>query len=253
MYKIRPKTLFIGKSTEYFPSCHSTNDVATEIIQQKNALEGTIVVTDNQYAGRGQRGNSWEALPGQNVTFSIILRPVFLSPALQFQLNIAISLGIHDFLQSQKLENNTVKWPNDIYVKDRKMGGVLIESMLTGSKMGWSVIGIGLNINQLDFENPHAISMRMATAGREYAIPLLIEGLCEAIEKRYLQLKSGKSSEQKQAYINNLFRFEEWQEYRSNGMTFAGQISGISETGKLIMQTAKGTETFDFKEISYIL
>ena len=100
MNKIQPKTLFIGKNTIYLPSCHSTNDIAAEMIQSGSVFDGTTVITSNQTAGRGQRGNAWEALAGQNITISIILKPNFLSANEQFKLNIAVSLGIREFIES---------------------------------------------------------------------------------------------------------------------------------------------------------
>ena len=99
MYKIYPKTLFLGQITQYLPSCQSTNDEASALIAHRDPAEGLVVITDNQTAGRGQRGNQWEAKAGQNLTISIILKPSFLAATEQFWLNIAISLGIYDALQ----------------------------------------------------------------------------------------------------------------------------------------------------------
>ena len=98
MHNFQPKTLFLGKNSIYLPSCHSTNDFASEIIQTKQVFDGTIVITSYQTAGRGQRGNTWEALPNQNITVSMILKPDFLSITQQFRLNMAVSLGIYEFL-----------------------------------------------------------------------------------------------------------------------------------------------------------
>ncbi len=253
MYNIYPKTLFVGKNVRYFSSCQSTNDLAAEIIQQKQAFEGAFVITDNQLAGRGQRGNNWEAHPGMNITLSVLLKPTFLLASKQFDLNIAISLAIHDLMNAKQPENLTIKWPNDIYVSNKKMGGVLIENMLVGNYIGWSIIGIGLNINQLSFENPNATSLRIETNGKEQDIEQLIEKLAEFIEKRFLQLKAGKTTEQKKAYLENLFRFEEWHNFHAGGETFAGQIIDVSSTGKLIVKTGKTVTDFDLKDIIFIL
>lgn len=253
MYKIQPQTLFVGKITEYLPSCHSTNGIATEIIQRGNAIEGTVIVTDNQFAGRGQRGNDWEALPGLNITLSIILKPSFVQPAHQFRLNVAVSLGIHDFLIKQQLSTHFIKWPNDVYVGTKKMGGVLIESTLVGNQMGCSIVGIGLNINQLGFINPNATSLRIAKSSKEYDLPSLIEQLCETIEKRYLQLRNGNENEQKEEYLANLFRIEEWHIFRVNEQEIEGQIIDVDETGKLVLQTRQAIKTFGFKEIAYVI
>ena len=253
MYKIRPKTLFAGKNIQYFSSCHSTNDLAAEIIQRKEAFEGAFIITDNQLAGRGQRGNNWEAHPGMNITLSTLLKPSFLLANKQFDLNIAISLAIHDLFDSKRVKSLTIKWPNDVYVGDKKMGGILIENMLVGNHIGWSIIGIGLNINQLEFENHTATSLRMELSNKEQDIQQLIEQLAEFIEKRFLELKAGKTETQKKTYVENLFRFEEWHNYQAEGKAFAGQIIDVSPTGKLIVKTPKTIKVFDFKEISYLI
>ena len=151
MYKIYPKTLFVGQIIQYLPSCQSTNDEASALIAQADPVEGTIVVTDHQMAGRGQRGNQWEAQAGQNLTCSLVLKPTFLSANEQFWLNIAISLGIYDGLQPLLGEALRIKWPNDIYVGDQKAGGILVENILQGYSMAWSVVGLGINVNQSDF------------------------------------------------------------------------------------------------------
>eukprot|EP01137_Pigoraptor_chileana_P015025 Opistho-2@5140 len=107
-----------------------------------------VIITDNQTAGRGQRGNVWEASIGENLTFSLILKPNFLKASEQFQLNVAVSLGVLDCLSEYIDEDLKVKWSNDIYFQNQKMGGILIENTLQGYQIGYSVIGIGLNINQ---------------------------------------------------------------------------------------------------------
>lgn len=253
MYKIHPKTLFVGKKVQYFSSCYSTNDLATEIIQRKEAFEGMLLVTDNQLAGRGQRGNTWEAHPGMNITLSIILKPAFLPANQQFDLNVAVSLAIFDLLSAQSTPALAIKWPNDLYVGNLKMGGVLIENILAGNHIGWSIIGIGLNINQIQFENDKATSLRIAKQGREYDIPALVQELCERIEQRYLELRGGRTAVQKGDYLENLYRYEEWHPFTENGATFPGRIIGVSNTGKLILETQQQVKEFDFKEVGYVI
>jgi BirA family biotin operon repressor/biotin-[acetyl-CoA-carboxylase] ligase len=219
-----------------------------------HVFDGTIVITADQTAGRGQRGNTWEALPGQNITCSIILKPEFLNATEQFKLNIAISLGIYDFLSKYLPENLKIKWPNDIYIGDRKIGGVLIENTLSGNRIAYSIIGIGLNINQLSFEDAHsrAISLRLATQNiDEFDIRNLIEELCVSIEKYYFQLKNGLHSEQKKAYLEILYRYQEKHFFRKNEEKFLGKIVGVAPTGHLMIEANDKVEYFDFKEVSF--
>ena len=236
------------------PSCHSTNDIAAEIIQNKEVFEGTIVITSDQTAGRGQRGNAWETMPGQNITASFILKPDFLIATEQFKLNIAISLGIYEFLSQYMPKNLNIKWPNDIYFGDLKMGGVLIENSLSGSRIAYSIIGIGLNINQLNFteSNNRAISLRLATQSLdEFDIENLLGELCSSLEKYYLQLKNGHYLKQKETYLKILYRFQETHFFRKNGERFLAKIIDIASSGHLMLEINGEVEHFDFKEISF--
>ncbi|PLK45042.1 biotin--[acetyl-CoA-carboxylase] ligase [Emticicia sp. TH156] len=251
MNNFQPKTLFIGKNTIYLPSCHSTNDVAAEKIQNEKIFDGTLVITSDQTAGRGQRGNTWETMPGQNITMSVILKPDFLSAADQFNLNIAVSLGVHLFLSKYIQAGLTVKWPNDVYVCNRKMGGILIENSLAGSRLSHSIVGIGLNINQLSFSNSKVISLRLATKQDEFDLEALVGELCVCLEKYYLQLRNGHIAEQKKEYLQHLFRFEETHYYTSNGERFAGKIIDVAPNGALMIEVNGEVKYFDFKEVAF--
>ena len=255
MYNIQPNTLFTGKLIKYLSTCHSTNDIAVQMIQSENMVfEGTVIITDNQTAGRGQRGNSWEANTGENLTFSLILKPYFLKASDQFQLNVAVSMGVLDFLSEFIDENLKVKWSNDIYFRDKKMGGILIENSLKGYHIGQSIIGIGLNINQIEFSNERATSLRKITQNPlKYDLSNLLSKLLENIEKNYLKIKNNVYESLKNRYLSNLFRFEEYHYFRRNGQQFLGKIIGIDETGKLGIETDGNVIYFDFKDVEFVL
>ena len=255
MYNIQPNTLFTGKIIKYLPSCHSTNDIAVQMIQSENIVfEGTVIITDNQTAGRGQRGNSWEAISGENLTFSLILKPNFLKANDQFQLNMAISMGVFDFLSEFIDENLKVKWSNDIYCGDKKMGGILIENSLQGYQIGHSIIGIGLNINQTKFSNERATSLQNITQSPlKYDLSELLKKLLENIEINYLKIKNNDCESLKIKYLTNLFRFEEYHYFRRNGKQFLGKIIGIDQTGKLGIETDGNVIYFDFKEVEFMI
>ena len=255
MYNIQPNTLFTGKLIKYLPSCHSTNDIAVQMIQSENMVfEGTVIITDNQTAGRGQRGNTWEASTGENLTFSLILKPNFLKASDQFQLNVAISMGVFDFLNEFVDENLKVKWSNDIYFGDKKMGGILIENSLQGYQIGHSIIGIGLNINQTEFANARATSLKKITQNPlKYDLSELLKRLLENIEINYLKIKNNNYESLKIRYLENLYRFKEYHYFRKNGQPFLGQIIGIDETGKLGIETEENVIYFDFKEVEFVI
>src|SRR5690554_4031443 len=159
MHKILANTMFLGKDILYLPVCHSTNDVAKDKLKEKEAAEGSIIITDQQTNGRGQRGNQWHSEPGMNLTFSLILSPKFLDPSELFGLNMAVALGIREAL-AQYISGVMVKWPNDIVHKEKgKLGGILIENSLKGQKIESSIVGVGLNINQVEFPLSQATSL----------------------------------------------------------------------------------------------
>lgn len=252
MYKIHPKTLFIGQKSNYLPSCQSTNDEASALIVQDEVSEGTIVITDQQTAGRGQRGNTWEAKPAQNLTFSLILKPTFLTATEQFWLNMAVSLGIYDALQPLLGDRLRIKWPNDIYVVDQKLGGILIENTLHGPHIAWSIVGIGLNANQTEFSYSTATSLQQeAPLPNGYNLSGLLSSLCEALEKRYLQLRSGRREALKMSYLQTLYRYQEEHYFSSEGRSFRGAIIGVDPTGRLAIADGEHIRYFAFKEVAF--
>lgn len=255
MYKIQPNTLFTGKTIKYLPVCHSTNDIAAEIIQSEtNVFEGMVIITDNQTAGRGQRGNVWEASVGENLTFSLILKPSFLKASEQFKLNVAVSLGVLDCLSEYIDEDLKVKWSNDIYFQNHKMGGILIENTLQGYQIGHSVIGIGLNINQTHFPVINATSLKNVTKNPlKYDLSEILSKLLESLEKNYLTIKNGDYEMLKSRYLSNLFRMNENHHFRKNGQLFLGKITGINESGQLGIETDGLVEYFGFKEVEFVI
>nr|MBX2840321.1 biotin--[acetyl-CoA-carboxylase] ligase [Flammeovirgaceae bacterium] len=219
------------------------------------AIEGLTILTSNQTAGRGQRGNSWEAKPDENLTLSIVLTPNFLYAKEQFQLNLAVSLGIIDFFSGFLGSELKIKWPNDIFHKNSKIGGILIENVLKKNLIEYSIIGIGLNINQEKFDISNASSLKQIN-NKEYDLTTCVELLLEKLEKRYLQLRSGGPEKMKQEYLNILFKYQEdhtFYDLRNSGkVKFTGQILGINPFGKLAIVTQKGEVMyFDFKEVSF--
>jgi len=241
----------MGKTVFFLPSCHSTNDVALSYFQQEKLFEGDLVITANQVAGKGQRGNSWESEPEKNLTFSLLLKPTFLVAFEQFNLNICISLSINNCLKkfSPYFE---VKWPNDIYHGEKKLCGILIQNNLIKNTISSSVVGIGLNVNQKVFESPKATSLRNIT-GTEIDIDKLFEDLIIEIEKNYMKLKRGKLDVLKTEYLANLYWFSEEHLFKSeNGTVFTGRITGITSGGKLLIDTNSGCEQFDMKQVEFL-
>ncbi|HTB31251.1 MAG TPA: biotin--[acetyl-CoA-carboxylase] ligase, partial [Bacteroidia bacterium] len=168
---MRLHTLFIGHPIQILERTDSTNTFAGNLIRENPPAEGYIVRAMEQLSGRGQRGTKWASEPGANLTFSIILCPHFLPLTEQFQLTKAIALGIAGFVSHLlgDYANVKIKWPNDIYVKNCKIAGILIENILEQSTMKYSVVGVGLNVNQVVFDPsiPNPISLKSLT-GKDF-------------------------------------------------------------------------------------
>lgn len=235
----------------YLPTCHSTNDIARQIIDKNKAREGTIVITDQQLAGKGQRGNSWEAEPGENLTFSLIYCPDFLSPEENFRLTIITSLALVETLGKFGIKVK-IKWPNDIYAGNKKVAGILIENVIEFRKINFSIIGIGLNVNQQHFNVSDAISMKNIT-NKDYILQDVLEEFCINHERLYMQLKSGRHYTLKSIYLNHLLGMNEELNFLIDGEKVIGIIRGVDDMGRLKVEIAGTSKHFSLKEIKFLL
>lgn len=251
-------TLFIGQNKVFLPETDSTNSYAISLLKNVNCIEGTVVLTNNQTKGRGQRGNSWKADPSMNITLSLILKPGFLSSKKAFFLSKITALALYDVLTDILNESQfdiKIKWPNDILVNGKKIAGVLIENSVIDESLGWSVVGIGLNVNQTLFGAlaETATSFTLLT-GKTESIETISEKLYSYFEKWYLKLKQDKFNEINAAYLNHLFGINRLQNFKQNSINFKGTIKDVNEQGLLIVQLENGIEkSFEIKEISLVI
>jgi BirA family transcriptional regulator, biotin operon repressor / biotin---[acetyl-CoA-carboxylase] ligase len=259
LYKTAPNTLFIGKKVSHLPICHSTNDWAMAEVSSALALEGQVYIADQQTAGRGQRGNQWEAAPGQNLTFSVVLHPTFLDLAHQFMLNVATALAVADTVAAALAPVPQgppvrVKWPNDVYAGDQKIAGILIENSLAGPQIRASVVGIGLNVNQTSFEFSQTRPTSLALlGGRHYHLPTALTSLAERLEAYYLQLRGGHLTALLAQYQARLYALGEPRQFTDGrtGERFEGKVSHVLPNGQLAIATAPGLRFFRFKELIF--
>ena len=250
---VTPQTLFTGQQLLWLPTCASTNSEAQALIVQNRASDGCTIITDFQTAGRGQRGNRWEAAPAENLMLSVVWQPTFMTATQQFRLSQAVALGVYDWAAAllgpdPKLK---LKWPNDLYYGDQKLGGILIENTLSGPKIQYSIIGIGLNINQQDFSAATATSIGLLT-GRAYVRETLAARLLECLERRYLQLRAGQVGQLRQAYLQALYRFQEIHLFVVDGQSVSGQIVGVEDDGRLAVAIGGELRRFGLQEIRHV-
>jgi BirA family transcriptional regulator, biotin operon repressor / biotin---[acetyl-CoA-carboxylase] ligase len=245
-------SIFVGRKKIFLETVSSTNSYALELLRKEEVADGTLIRADFQTAGRGQRGNFWESDPGKNLTFSIVFYPEFVPPEEQFYLSKAISLGIADFLKTT-LDGVTIKWPNDIYVQDRKIAGMLIETAITGNRITHCVVGIGLNVNQVVFRSdaPNPTSMKLRAA-RDFSLDWMLDILCTFIENRYLQLQTDFLYRLNSDYLTNLYRYNQDCYFDHDGTVFPAKIVDVEDNGRLVLETPdKALLRFAFKEVFF--
>jgi len=240
----------MGKKLVYVPECHSTNTLAAELSQRESVVEGTTIITSNQYQGRGQRGNQWISEPGKNLTLSLILKPTFLRADQQFRLTQLVSLAICDYAKEKTGSFVKIKWPNDILINGKKVCGILIENSIAGESIQSSVVGIGLNVNQVKFETTRATSL-CVEANHDFDLQTELPSLLQALEVRYLQLRNGKIDLLEADYLTNLYRNGETHTFKTVNGELLGKIIGVDKRGLLVVSTDVGEQHFDLKEISF--
>jgi BirA family biotin operon repressor/biotin-[acetyl-CoA-carboxylase] ligase len=251
LYKIFEDTEFVGKKMVFLPKCHSTNDIAAELLNKGLIGSGTIVITDHQTAGRGQRGNKWEAAPGLNLTFSVVLEPNFLKIEQNFYLNIVASLAITDALMNYD-NNFLVKWPNDIYYGNQKAGGILIENSIQTEKILTTVIGIGMNVNQAHFEESEDAISLFQIFGRTFNLNDLMNRIIHCMDRRWKSLYRKQLSKLKQDYLHRMYGFHKLGLFQTNNGIIRGMIQGIDPIGRLEVDVDGIIYKFNFQEIIFL-
>ena len=245
--------LIVGQNVVHLKSVDSTNNyLKIRLAKSAPLLEGTVIMAEEQFAGRGQAANTWHSNPGENLTASVLLRPEFLRPDSQFKLNMAISLAVYDTVKAIVGFNLKIKWPNDIYFNDKKIGGILIENILQGPKWKHSIVGIGLNVNQVTFPSEIAkVSSIKQITGTSKDLMELLNELCLAMQFRYNQLLAGEDLMSE--YLSRLFRFNEPGAYLIEGLPESGIIRGVGETGCLHVEINGEIRAFNIKDIAFVL
>lgn len=231
----------------------STNSFVRE--HAESLESGTLVWALEQTHGRGQRGNSWEATPGMNVTASLCFRPSGIHARDQFAISEAVALAVSATLRDYGIEAR-VKWPNDIYVADKKIAGILIENSIMGTDIERSIAGIGLNVNQEEFlsDAPNPVSMRQIS-GEEYPLEEVVRSLGARLEE-YLEKIKGDPEALHGEYKNLLWRGAGSFQYREreSGEEFSARIADVELSGHLVLAAADGsTRRYAFKEVEFLL
>lgn len=250
------ETLFIGKNLIFLPEVHSTNSYATDLLKNVNLPEGTVIHAAHQTQGKGQRGAAWNAEASLNLTASVLLKPGFLSIQNQFYLYQIAALACYDAMTELLKESQfdiKIKWPNDILINKKKIAGILIENTILHDQLNWSVIGIGINVNQVLFEQGiHATSLKLLLK-RTLEIETVLNALCRHLEKHYLSLfKSQYVMIQKQ-YLSHLYGLNQVLDFEHRGGVEKLLVKGLGSGGLLLLEDSAGQHReVDVKEIKWL-
>lgn len=236
----------------HYPQIDSTNAEAKRLIDRGDAKHGTIISADYQTDGRGQYGRVWESDQAQNAILSIIIKPIDFLVKEQFLLNMSVSLALIDVLQDFGIEAQ-VKWPNDIYVSDNKVCGILIQNYLQGDIIQYSIIGIGLNVNQLSWPkevpNPTSIAKELSRTVDVYEV---VDVMTKAVMAQYNTIAHDPQILRK-TYQEHLYRRGEMSQFHIGDDRISGEIIGIDESGRLMVAHEKTLKAYQHGEISMIL
>ena len=231
----------------YLEEVGSTNDF---LMQYDGSEEMVVAWTDFQQAGRGQGTNHWESERGKNLTFSILIHPDNVLAQEQYILSMAIATTLRRYLAESMGMEVSIKWPNDIYVGDRKICGILIENRIAGNHIRDCVIGIGLNVNQKEFlsDAPNPVSMVQLT-GKEWDRDSVLHGITDLFAR---QLDTFSRDEIREEYRRNLYRRYGFRTYRDANGTFSAEIITVEDDGHLVLRDSAGIlRTYAFKEVRF--
>lgn len=249
----------------YIKETHSTSTLLRELYSD-NLPHLFTIRTDFQTAGRGQAGNTWESEDGKNLLFSTLMRYPNLLAAQQWRLSMLVAVTLHEVLNLHLPGNDlTIKWPNDIYYGDNKLVGILIENILQGANIAYSIAGVGVNVNQTEWRSnaPNPISMKQIT-GKEWDVNALLEEWITAVHK----WENCPTEEIKRTYMQHLYRQTGWHKYIEREVNivptniahatevegFLAEVVDINEQGLLVLRTSNGeTNSYHFKQIRFVL
>jgi len=234
-------------------SVDSTNNYAMARVREGLARHGMAFVAKEQTAGKGQRGKSWQMQPGQNIAMSLVLKTEKLRADQQFYLSMLVALAANDFLKKYAGKETAIKWPNDLYWRDRKAGGILIETVFKGTGWKWAVVGIGININQTRFHKslPNPVSLQQIT-GREYDVIELAAVLYELVMKRITTMTIIPTEKTAKEYNKRLYKLNETVKLKKGSAVFKTTIKSVSLQGQLHTVDVMERQ-FDFGEVQWII
>lgn len=246
------QNLKIGNPFVELQQVDSTNNYATALVHAGMAQSGTVVLAHEQTKGRGQRSKSWNTKGVGNITMSVIVAPDGLGLEKLFLFSMAVAAGVHRFFNKYVNDETSIKWPNDLYWRDRKAGGILIENIIQNGTWKYSVTGIGININQTDFSDvlTKVVSLKQIT-GKDYDVIALARELCASLEWSFDLLLTDEAAVVNY-YHQHLFKRDEEVRLKQGSRVFTTIVKGVTTLGELITNNGM-EERFGVGEVEWIL
>jgi BirA family biotin operon repressor/biotin-[acetyl-CoA-carboxylase] ligase len=243
----------IGEPFIILSTIDSTNNYAKGLVKEGLAKDGMLIFAEEQTQGRGQKNHVWESQKGENITMTLIINAYGLKLDTQFELSCATALGCRDFFNKYAGDETCIKWPNDLYWRDRKAGGILIENVIKGNTWEKAIIGIGININQVDFGNmsKKPVSLKQIT-GKSFDAKALAKELCLFLNQRFTELKAGYIDAQLKAYNQDLFKLNQVASFKKGEEIFKAIVEGVNAKGQLLIKR-ESTEAINHGEIEWML
>ncbi len=239
----------LGRKIIQIECCDSTNNYVANLLLDGKIEYGTVILSDEQTSGKGQRGASWLSNPGENMLFSLYLNTANLSVKKQFILTQYVSISVSHALEKYGL-SPSIKWPNDILINGKKIAGILIENQLQGSFIVGSIIGIGLNINQTDFKDLNATSLKLENGGF-ISIQDFVFSLINELKSFWKIVESGNFDLLEKYYFSYFWLLNVESIFSDKNGDFYGTIRGVEENGLLKMERNNQIVNYDLKEIKF--
>jgi BirA family biotin operon repressor/biotin-[acetyl-CoA-carboxylase] ligase len=243
----------IGEPFNILPTTDSTNNHAMNEARLGQTSDGAAYFALDQYQGKGQRDKTWNSKPGENIILSVVKDCSGFHLNNQFQLSVAVALACFDFFSAYAGDETRIKWPNDIYWRDRKAGGILIENMVKSDRWGKAIIGMGININQTTFDTIEGkpVSLKQIT-GKSFDPISLAKELCQHLEHRFLVLENKPFDQLLSAYNDQLYKKDELVPFKRNNIQFQAKVNGVDKDGHLLIMHGM-EERIRFGEITWLL
>lgn len=241
----------LGKKIIQIESVDSTNNYIANLMNVGKIQHGTVILAEEQKNGKGQRGSKWLSNPGENLIFSMFLDTATLSVNHQFLLTEFVSVSVCNVLRKVGVDS-VIKWPNDIFVNKKKIAGILIENQIKGSYLNGTIVGIGLNVNQIHFGDLNATSIKIEK-GVFFLVQEFVFLLLHEMNTNWDLIQESNFKILEQQYLNHLWLLNQKSIYTDKNGEFEGIVEGVDENGKLIIKRDDSFFRYDLKEISFVI